>query len=121
MAKSKEMGASRKELKAKSKQRRDDNKSKDKPMRRKLFGLTLSAMLFALCLPAHAQQPAKIPRIGFLLAVSPSAAAARTEVFRQGLRELGYVEGKNIAIESRYAEGNLDRSRRSRPNSCVSR
>ena len=58
---------------------------------------------------APAQQPAKVPRIGFLLAVSPSAAAARTEGFRQGLRDLGYVEGKNIVIESRYAEERLDR------------
>ena len=56
-----------------------------------------------------AQQPAKLPRLGFLLAVSPSAAAARTEGFRQGLRDLGYVEGKNIVIESRYAEEKLDR------------
>ena len=66
-------------------------------------------MLFALCHAAQAQQPAKIPRIGFLVAVSPSAAAARTEAYRQGLRELGYLEGKNIIIDYRYAEGNLDR------------
>ena len=58
---------------------------------------------------AMAQQPTKVARIGFLLAVSPSAAAARTEASRQGLRELGYVEGKNIVIESRYAEEKLDR------------
>jgi putative ABC transport system substrate-binding protein len=58
---------------------------------------------------ALAQQPAKSSRIGFLLAVSPSAAAARTEAFRQGLRELEYVDGKNIVIESRYAEEKLDR------------
>ena len=58
---------------------------------------------------AQAQQPTKIPRIGFLNASSPSAVAARTEAFRQGLRELGYVEGKNIVIEWRHAEGKLDR------------
>ena len=58
---------------------------------------------------AQAQQPTKIPRIGFLTATSPSAVAARIEAFRQGLRELGYVEGKNIVIEWRYAEGKLDR------------
>ncbi len=57
----------------------------------------------------EAQQLTKVARIGFLLAVSPSAAAARTEAFRQGLRELGYVEGKNIVLESRYAEEKLDR------------
>jgi len=58
---------------------------------------------------AQAQQPAKIPRIGFLIGSSPSANAARIEAFRQGLRELGYLEGKNIVIEFRSAEGKLDR------------
>ena len=54
-------------------------------------------------------QPEKIPRIGFLVGGSASAAAARTDAFRQGLRELSYVEGKNIVIEWRYGEGKLDR------------
>ena len=58
---------------------------------------------------AQAQQPTKVPRIGFLHGASASAIAARIEAFRQGLRELGYVEGKNIVIEWRYAEGKLDR------------
>jgi putative ABC transport system substrate-binding protein len=58
---------------------------------------------------ADAQQPTKIPRIGFLGATFPSTNAARIEAFRQGLRELGYVEGKDIVIEYRYAEGKLDR------------
>src|ERR1043166_7032750 len=53
-------------------------------------------------------QPTKVPRIGFL-GTSPTAIAARTEAFQQGLRELGYVEGKNIVIDWRYAEGKLDR------------
>jgi putative ABC transport system substrate-binding protein len=66
-------------------------------------------MLFALTLPAEAQQPAKVAPIGYLAAASVSANAARTEAFRQGLRELGYVEGKNIVIEWRYAEGKRDR------------
>src|SRR4029077_19942428 len=57
---------------------------------------------------AEAQQPTKVPRIGFLVANSPSVYTARIEAFRQGLRELGYVEGKNIIIEWRSAEGNLD-------------
>jgi putative tryptophan/tyrosine transport system substrate-binding protein len=78
-------------------------------MTKQILGFVLSAMLFALGGSAQAQQPAKIPRIGFLVAVSPSAAAARTEAYRQGLRDLGYLEGKNIVIESRYAEGKLDR------------
>ena len=71
--------------------------------------LLLAALLFALCASAEAQQPTKIPRIGYLSGGSPSAVSARTEAFRQGLRELGYVEGKNIVIEYRYAEGKLDR------------
>jgi putative ABC transport system substrate-binding protein len=58
---------------------------------------------------AQAQQPTKVSRIGFLATTSPSTSAARYEAFRQGLRELGYVEGKNIVIEWRYAEGKLDR------------
>jgi putative ABC transport system substrate-binding protein len=60
---------------------------------------------------AQAQQPAKIPRIGFLSSLSPAAVSVRMDAFRQGLRELGYVEGKNIVIEYRYAEGKLDRLR----------
>ena len=58
--------------------------------------------------PAEAQQPTKIPRIGFLSGASPSTNVPRHEAFRQGLRELGYVEGKNIVIEYRYAEGKRD-------------
>ena len=70
--------------------------------------MALCTVLFALCISAHAQQPTKIPRIGLLFTATPSAAAARIEAFRQGLRELGYVEGKNILIEQRYAEGQLN-------------
>jgi len=58
---------------------------------------------------AEAQQPKKIPRIGFLSSLAPSSISARTEAFRQGLVELGYVDGKSIIIEWRYAEGNADR------------
>jgi putative ABC transport system substrate-binding protein len=58
---------------------------------------------------ARAQQPTKIPRLGYLANVPLSNISARTEAFRQGLRELGYVEGKNIVIEWRSAEGKLDR------------
>ena len=57
----------------------------------------------------EAQQPARIPRIGILFASSASVISARVEAFRQRLRELGYVEGKNIVIEYRYAEGKLER------------
>ncbi len=58
---------------------------------------------------AEAQQPMKVSLIGRLSASSPSSISARTEAFRQGLRELGYIEGKNIVIEYRYAEGKPDR------------
>src|SRR5712692_632333 len=76
-------------------------------MRRKIFGLTLSTMLLALCFSAEAQQPKKIPRIGFLMAAGPGGP--NIEAFRQGLRDLHYIEGKNIFIEYGYAEGKVDR------------
>jgi putative ABC transport system substrate-binding protein len=69
-----------------------------------LVGFVLASIHFA-----DAQQPAKIPRIAYLSGNSPSANATRTKVFRQGQRQLGYIEGENIAIEYRYAEGKLDR------------
>ena len=69
----------------------------------------LCAMLFALSFPADAQQPKKVPRIGYLSGNFPSSESVRTEAFLQGLRELGYVEGKNIVMEYRFAEGKLDR------------
>jgi len=76
----------------------------------KKFLIPFSAtVLLATVFTAGAQQLAKVTHIGYLVAVSPSAFAARMEAFRQGLRELGYVEGKNIVVEPRYAEGKLDR------------
>src|SRR5215472_3122440 len=69
----------------------------------------LNAFLFALCFSAEAQQPKKVPRIGFMIGTSPSIIPDRIEGFRQGLRELGYVEGKNIVIEYRVAEGKVER------------
>ena len=74
----------------------------------KIFVSLLTTVLLGT-VSAQAQQPTKVPRIGYLSAVSPSANLARREAFRQGLRELGYVEGKNIVIERRFAEGKLDR------------
>jgi putative ABC transport system substrate-binding protein len=71
-----------------------------------VFGLALCAMLFARFSPVSAQQP-KIARIGYAGAGAPSV---RVEALRQGLRELGWVEGKNIVIEQRYLEGRLERS-----------
>ena len=58
--------------------------------------ILVAAMLLCVALTAEAQQPARIPRIGILFASSASAQSARIEAFRQRLRELGYVEGKNI-------------------------
>ena len=74
-----------------------------------VVSLILCALLFALCVSAEAQQPKKVPRVGYLAGPSLSSMSARTEAFRQGLRELGYVEGKNIVMEYRYADGKLDR------------
>jgi putative ABC transport system substrate-binding protein len=78
-------------------------------MNRKITVLTLSTLLLALSIPAEAQQPAKVPRIGVLAGGSASSDSARIEALRRGLRELGYVEGKNIVIESEYAGGKTDR------------
>ena len=66
-------------------------------------------LILTLVTRNEAQQAKKVWRIGFLAATSPSVEAARIEAFRQGLRELGYVEGKNIVIEWRWAEGKFDR------------
>jgi putative ABC transport system substrate-binding protein len=78
-------------------------------MNRKIIICLLTTALLSIVPFAQAQQPKKVPRIGFLTGQSLSSISARTEAFRQGLRELGYVEGKNILIEWRYAEGKLDR------------
>jgi putative ABC transport system substrate-binding protein len=74
----------------------------------KLCVLTLCAVLAVLWQSAGAQQPNRLPRVGFLTS-SPSVFPERNEAFRQGLRELGYIEGKNIVIEWRYSEGKPDR------------
>jgi putative tryptophan/tyrosine transport system substrate-binding protein len=75
----------------------------------KLGSFALGVMLFALCQSAEAQQPGKIPRIGYLSITDAATESARAEGLRLALRELGYIEGQNIAIEYRYAEGKNDR------------
>jgi putative ABC transport system substrate-binding protein len=81
-------------------------------MKKKMIILALCAMCFAPCYSASAQQPAKIPRIGFLTnSSSKTVDNPRHDAFRQGLRELGYVEGKNIVIEWRFAAGQQERQR----------
>jgi putative tryptophan/tyrosine transport system substrate-binding protein len=79
--------------------------------RRKIFRFALCAFLLAFGLPAEAQQPKKVPRIGYLSAQEPATESARSEAIRRALRELGYIEGQNIAFEYRYAEGKQDRLR----------
>jgi putative ABC transport system substrate-binding protein len=79
-------------------------------MKKKIICVALCTLLFALCLSAEAQQPKKIPRIGYLSAVDPTREAARAEAIRLALHDLGYIEGQNIAIEYRYSEGKVDRA-----------
>ena len=77
-------------------------------MKKHLFKLALGAMAFAICVSAQAQQPAReVPRIGILFIGDRNQP--HLEAFKQGLRERGYIEGKNIAIEYRYAEGKINR------------
>ena len=76
----------------------------------KWVGLFAIALIFAMCgAVAEAQQPKKVPRIGYLSNSDPTSESGRSEAIRLALRELGYIEGQNIAIEYRYTEGNLDR------------
>ena len=75
---------------------------------KRLGGLVLAALLFSFG-SAEAQQPKKVSRIGYLSSGSSSGSVASLEAFHQGLRESGYVEGKTIIIEYRWAEGKLDR------------
>ena len=85
--------------------------SAGKNMKSKITVFALWAMLSALSFPVGAQQPAKISRIGFVSSTgSPNNPGANVEAFRQGMRELGYVEGKNIQVEYRYIEGKSERT-----------
>jgi putative ABC transport system substrate-binding protein len=74
-----------------------------------ILSILVAVVLLALGVIAEAQQPQKVSRIGFLNALFPTTNPARIEAFRQGLRDIGYVEGKNIVIEYRYAERKFDR------------
>ena len=73
-----------------------------------LPSIFIAVALVAVGVITEAQQPKKVSKIGFLIALSPSSVPDRVEAFRQGLRDLGYVEGQNVAIEWRSAEGNSD-------------
>jgi putative tryptophan/tyrosine transport system substrate-binding protein len=81
----------------------------EKKMKKKITFLTLCAMLFALCPSAEAQQAGKIPRIGFLDNSTASGSAVSLEAFRQEMSKRGWIEGKNITIEYRFAEQKLER------------
>ena len=81
--------------------------------------ILLPMILLAVAAIAEAQQPNKVPRIGYLAAGNPNTESARSEAIRLALRELGYIEGHNIAIEYRYAEGKLDRFAEPAPSLCI--
>jgi putative ABC transport system substrate-binding protein len=96
---------------AEGKAQRAKRRKTRRDMIQKFVGLTLSALLFALCVPVHAQQPGKVARIGFLDPSNASGSAALVGVFRQELNKLGWIEGKNITIEYRFAEQKPERLR----------
>jgi putative ABC transport system substrate-binding protein len=79
-------------------------------MSRKIFLLLLATVLLVTAPPAEAQQPKKVPRIGYLSATNRAIDSPRSEEIRAALRELGYIDGQNIAIEFRYSEGKPDRA-----------
>jgi putative ABC transport system substrate-binding protein len=86
-------------------------KSEESGVRRKnIFCVALSAMLFALCASAMAQQPTKVFRIGYLSGTDRATDAPRAEGTRRALREVGYIEGQNIIVEYRHAEGKAGRN-----------
>jgi ABC-type uncharacterized transport system substrate-binding protein len=84
-------------------------KTETNAMREKIFVWLLATVLLVMARPIGAQQEKNVPRIGFLLPGSLATYSPRIDAFRQGLRDLGYVEEKHISIEYRYVEGKLDR------------
>jgi putative ABC transport system substrate-binding protein len=78
-------------------------------MQAKFFVYILAAVLLTTLDRAHAQQQAKVPRIGYVTPTAADPTSPRIKAFQQGLRELGYIEGKNIIVEYRFAEGNPER------------
>ena len=82
---------------------------RENDMKLKIAGFVLCALLITLSFAADAQQMKKVPRIGYLANGDPASESGRAEAIRLALRELGHIEGQNIAIEYRYAEGKPDR------------
>jgi putative tryptophan/tyrosine transport system substrate-binding protein len=78
-------------------------------MNKKILVSILAVVILAFVHHAEAQQPKKVPRIGYLSSLDPARESARAEAIRLALRERGHIEGQNIATEYRYAEGKLDR------------
>jgi len=78
-------------------------------MRRKILAAVLTILFLTTVPPAEAQQPKKVPRLGYLSSSDPAGESTRAEAIRRALRERGYIEGQNIAIEYRYSEGKQDR------------
>jgi putative tryptophan/tyrosine transport system substrate-binding protein len=89
---------------------RFQDKAQEKAMGKSFVVLALGAMFFALCSSAQAQQVKKVTRIGYLSSQDPGYESARAEGIRLALREVGYIEGQNIAIDYRYSEGKTDRA-----------
>src|SRR5437762_1001347 len=89
-------------------QKSEIGKSGRTAMTKKIIFLALCSLLLAPCCAVEAQQPKKVTRIGYLSAFNPVNESTRTEAIRLALRELGYIEGQNIAIAYRYAEGKID-------------
>src|SRR6266550_1546313 len=88
---------------------RERQEHRSRFMRRKFFGLVLSTLLLALCVPTYAQQAGKIVRIGFLDPSTASGSAVLVDAFRQELSKLGWIEGKSFTIEYRFAEQKNER------------
>src|SRR6266436_5725232 len=88
---------------------RGQKKAGVKSITKKILVWLLAIFFLATVPPAEAQQPKKIAKIGFLAPSTPAAAAHLVEAFRQGLRELGYVEGKNFVLELRHGEARAER------------
>jgi putative ABC transport system substrate-binding protein len=79
-------------------------------MKKAAVPILVAVILLTVAVVTEAQQPTKVPRIGYLSGVNAATDSFRAEGIRLALRDLGYIEGQNIAIEYRYAEGKVDRA-----------
>jgi putative tryptophan/tyrosine transport system substrate-binding protein len=77
-------------------------------MKKAAVPILVAVILLTVAVVTEAQQPTKVPRIGYLSGVDAATDSSRAEGIRLALRDLGYIEGQNIAIEYRYAEGKVD-------------